>query len=78
MTSALAPQDFRLDLTDDEIDAIAADESRRIYYETIWRQCQWGLSLKSLGIDPKVMCNDDFDPADFGIAKRARPTPRIV
>jgi hypothetical protein len=78
MTVALTPEDFRRDLTAEEIDAIADDEGRRIFYEAMWRRCHWGLNLKSLGIDPKVMINEDFDPAEYGIAKRARPTPKIV
>ena len=49
-----------------------------MFYEDMLRRYQWGVCLQSLGIDPNIMANEDFDPADYGIAKRTRPSRKIV
>lgn len=77
-TAKLTPEDFRVDLTDQEIVEIGLEQKTRLIDEEIWRTYEWGLALVSLGIDPEVMRDPDFNPADYGIAQGARPIPKIV
>ena len=78
MTAKLTPDDFRADLTDQEITEIGLELRIRLIDEEIWRTYEWGLGLVSLGIDPSVMMEPDFNPVDYGIAQRARQIPKIV
>lgn len=78
MTAKLTPEDFRADLTDREIIEIGLELRTRLIDEELWRTYEWGLGLVSLGIDPNVMTDPNFNPADYGIAQRARPVPKIV
>ena len=52
------------------------EQRTRLINEELWRIYEWGLALVSLGIDPDVMMEPDFNPADYGIAQRARPIPK--
>ena len=78
MTAQLTPQDFRADLTDQDILEIGLEQRTRMFDEEIWRIYEWGMALVSKGIDPSVMREPDFHPADYGIVQRARPVPKVV
>lgn len=78
MTAKLTPENFRADLTDQDIIEIGLEIRSRLIDEDIRRTYEWGLGLVSLGINPNVMMEPDFNPADYGIAQRARPIPKIV
>jgi hypothetical protein len=78
MTQQLTPEDFRSNLTDQEIVEIGLELRARLLDEDIRRTYEWGMGLVSLGIDPDVMMEPDFNPADYGIAQQARPIPKLV
>jgi hypothetical protein len=78
VTAQLTPQDFRADLSDQDILEIGLELRARLLDEELRRTYEWGFALVSLGIDPDVMMEPDFHPADYGIAQRAKPTPKIV
>jgi hypothetical protein len=78
MPTALTPDDFRRDLSEAEIRAVADDENARRFDDVFWRRMEWGVLLQERGVDPAVLEDSDFDPVAYGIAKRARPPPKIV
>jgi hypothetical protein len=78
MTEQLTPEDFRADLTDQDIVDIGLELKTRLLDEDIRRTYEWGMGLVSLGIDLDVMMEPNFNPADYGIAQRARPVSKIV
>lgn len=78
MPAKLTPEDFSADLTDQDIIEIGLELKARLIDEELWRTYEWGHGLVSLGINPNVMMEPDFNPADYGIAQIARPIPKIV
>ena len=78
MATRLTPADFRQDLSDQTLTEIARDERKQMCIHLMGMRCVWGIELQARGISTGVMDDEDFDPVHYGLARRARPSPKIV